>query len=1063
MFDEESAELLRSAPGLTGLDSDEIPAMLANAYAGLVAQRLSGERATADADHDWPLSRLADVYELIAAVTDDSRVRRSAAFVAASAQRLDSSPTPHEVQLVTRERVDPSVSAPLLFLLAEQYADAADAATQIELVAPAEGVTDVLVGCIVDLCRGRPGRVLDHVRAPREFDAGSSLESLATEVLLDRLLDGIAELARLLIGLTPRGPSPAEIFEQVAEASARERELLHSGMLTAYPGPRHLAELLRAVADTALPTATVTTPTPPGIDESAWGDWLRQRARSSPFIWPNHRAALLDHRFHERGKSAVIVYPTGAGKTTLTSFKVQATLAAGEKVVFLAPTHALAEQLTRDFHAVFREKSAVTTETILDTGASDLANLEVMTPERCLARMSYSAEAFQEVGLLVFDECHLLSPESGPRRALDAMLCVLAFNAIQPEADLLFLSAMLTNGEELAGWLGELTGRPSLYLDSLWKPTRQARGVVTYLAGDIEKATSQAIDIQRELDKDAGRPAKGLRAAAERELRAVPYCLFGLQHNWLSESGKLSLTLGKLSEDRVQLAGGLNRYGAYVTPNSNEVAKQLSTSAIAAGLKTIVFVNSRRDSLSVARSMAHHTAITASTTAEEEIWKELDLELGALGHSVLRRGSRVVPHNALMLRLERDLAEKMFRRTDGADVIVATPTLAQGLNLPASLAIIAGDKRTDRISGQRALVKAHELQNAAGRAGRAGHLANGVVLLIPEPVVTMPGPRRVNDEVIEKLRSVMPSNDRCLDVQDPLEKVLDAVSSGIPISGDVEYSLNRMLSTGHELPRYGLNRSLAAFRAKLSGGIADFSTKLTAFQRELTRRDEETPSDLVRSLAARSGVSPQVIARLIVRFTATELPASIPEWADWTVQWLMADTQSLEELIATDSREAMKAAGLRTQDPMDGEVLQSLQPAIQGWVLGDSLAAIQSKLTGAITPPDEPCTRARELVLGFIPRAFSYAVGIASATAVEVLNIEPNYTRTSAELAATAIRDGLPSPVHVALARSEPRAGRRRIHKIAEQLEGFEVYSSDDFPILVARLAMVREEQPDRA
>ncbi|TIU14371.1 MAG: hypothetical protein E5W53_30730, partial [Mesorhizobium sp.] len=70
---------------------------------------------------------------------------------------------------------------------------------------------------------------------------------------------------------------------------------------------------------------------------------------------------------------------------------------------------------------------------------AQLKEIEVMTPERCLAMLSFAPEAFSDVGLLVFDECHLLSPQSGKiRRALDGMLCVLAFNHIAPDADLLF-------------------------------------------------------------------------------------------------------------------------------------------------------------------------------------------------------------------------------------------------------------------------------------------------------------------------------------------------------------------------------------------------------------------------------------------------------------------------------------------------------------------------------------------------------------------------------------------------------------------------------------------------
>src|SRR5262245_65103275 len=100
-----------------------------------------------------------------------------------------------------------------------------------------------------------------------------------------------------------------------------------------------------------------------------------------------------------------------------------------------------------------------------------LKEIEVMTPERCLAMLSFAPEVFAEVGLLVFDECHLLSPQSGKiRRALDSMLCVLTFNQIVPKADFLFLSAMLKNGGEFAQWISELTGRDCVYVDLLWKP-----------------------------------------------------------------------------------------------------------------------------------------------------------------------------------------------------------------------------------------------------------------------------------------------------------------------------------------------------------------------------------------------------------------------------------------------------------------------------------------------------------------------------------------------------------------------------------------------------------------
>src|SRR5690606_16548563 len=140
-------------------------------------------------------------------------------------------------------------------------------------------------------------------------------------------------------------------------------------------------------------------------------------------------------------------------------------------------------------------------------------------------------------------------------------------------------------------------------------------------------------------------------------------------------------------------------------------------------LKSIVFVNVKSHAVSTARNIAAALGAAPEPTGDEaERWTALEVELGGLAHSILSGPSLAVPHNADMLRLERDLAERMFRRPDGAKVIVATPTLAQGLNLPAHLAILASDMRADPEDGGREALAAHEILNAAARAGRAGHL-----------------------------------------------------------------------------------------------------------------------------------------------------------------------------------------------------------------------------------------------------------------------------------------------------------------------------------------------------
>ena len=111
----------------------------------------------------------------------------------------------------------------------------------------------------------------------------------------------------------------------------------------------------------------------------------------------NHREAVTK-QFHHNGNSAVMVLPTGAGKTTVSCLKIASVLGSDKSVVFIAPTHALVEQLTVDLQVIFPEKlfgSLVSSDfdRLFAVGTS-LRKIEVMTPEHCLALLSYAPEVF---------------------------------------------------------------------------------------------------------------------------------------------------------------------------------------------------------------------------------------------------------------------------------------------------------------------------------------------------------------------------------------------------------------------------------------------------------------------------------------------------------------------------------------------------------------------------------------------------------------------------------------------------------------------------------------------
>lgn len=217
MFDARTAALLRGAPSLPGLDADNLPQALTRHYAALVSRRLRGADTSVGLPNDpWPVDRIADVYEIVASLNEDPEERRAAAFVAGTAQQIiarrigvasKTVPLP-----VDRDGVDAGLAAALLFLAAEQYADANEAAGPLAL--PRSGMEEAReIGRHVrDFARGNLTAILDRAAAapigvsaadgPEVMAAlGGGLEELALRLLLRQIGTGIEHLAAYVMSV----------------------------------------------------------------------------------------------------------------------------------------------------------------------------------------------------------------------------------------------------------------------------------------------------------------------------------------------------------------------------------------------------------------------------------------------------------------------------------------------------------------------------------------------------------------------------------------------------------------------------------------------------------------------------------------------------------------------------------------------------------------------------------------------------------------------------------------------------------------------------------------------
>ena len=211
------------------------------------------------------------------------------------------------------------------------------------------------------------------------------------------------------------------------------------------------------------------------------------------------------------------------------------------------------------------------------------------------------------------------------------------------------------------------------------------------------------------------------------------------------------------------------------------------------------------------------------------------------------------------------------------------------MNLPAQLAILAGDKRYD--TDGRSPLAAHEILNAAGRAGRAGHLANGVVLLIPEPIAAYTVAGDAEPAALGKLAEVLPQNDQCVQMEDPVNALLDRIQGGNVQDLGVRYFVSRVRPTDGTPEAIAdavttVRRSYAGFRARQNHTDAEFDQKLEALRAVLAaERPAESRS---RGDCGIKPISDEPLVEIEARLDGNinALPDSVIGWSSWLVDFL---------------------------------------------------------------------------------------------------------------------------------------------------------------------------------
>lgn len=351
------------------------------------------------------------------------------------------------------------------------------------------------------------------------------------------------------------------------------------------------------------------------------------------------------------GENVILATPTASGKTLVSLLAASLHLIRGGKVLYLVPLKALASEKIEDCKRILCRNSGF--RAAISTGDYDSSDpwlvdydVIVATNEKADSLLRHKAPWMEDLSMVILDELHLLGdPDRGPTLEM----IVTKLKRRLPGAQLVGLSATISNAEEIAGWLG---ARPVV---SEWRPVPLREGVL--MGRKIEFVDGEIKEL-RKIDENV---------------------LVNAVLNMVLDGGQVlafAMTRAKAEQYAVKLAKAFDERIEVLDKNDRDLLIDYA--------EKIVEVDRSSFSENLARLVAAGVSFH---------------------HAGLSLAHRAIIEDAFKSRVLK--------------VIVATPTLAAGVNLPARLVLITDTKRYQLGYGYQP-IPVLEYKQFCGRAGRPG-------------------------------------------------------------------------------------------------------------------------------------------------------------------------------------------------------------------------------------------------------------------------------------------------------------------------------------------------------
>ena len=416
-------------------------------------------------------------------------------------------------------------------------------------------------------------------------------------------------------------------------------------------------------------------------------------------------------------RRAVLTFPTNAGKTLLAQLLVAQHLAvAGTSVCFVAPSHSLCRE-TRDGldRRLWTLRGRIVEDGPLGDSLRTHADVVIMTPEKLASRLHADEQALlDDFGLFVLDEAHLVGDDT---RGWSFETTISTLHSLTADTDhrILLLSAALGGTASVQTWLG--TDGTATTATNTWRGPRRLHA--TYTCREDKAST-------------VVRPPEG----RERLERTVTD-LYGIVDLYVDEGAAIARRPAKIGQVTATPRGEPKR------PSRAEQLRPIVDLAAKSGPVLIVHATKK-----AAERLAQEITKSREETAKTRAIVGLAAQRMGADHNLvaaLRRGV-AYHHAALPTDIQAEIEDAVRQGT--IDIICATSTLTEGINLPVRTVIISERGYYDGTEFH-TIINSAGLMNAAGRAGRAGRETEGWVVINSER--RAPSPRQALRELDQPL------------------------------------------------------------------------------------------------------------------------------------------------------------------------------------------------------------------------------------------------------------------------------------------------------------------------